>query len=48
MWVCGLFGLESERPQAWQCEVFAAKMADVTDADKLVTEASLKDEKGAR
>jgi hypothetical protein len=28
--------------------VFAAKMADVTDADKLVTEASLKDEKVTR
>ena len=46
MWVCGDIVRLFRRPQAWQCEVLAAKMADVTDAEKPVTHASSKDEKG--
>jgi hypothetical protein len=45
MWVCGRFGLEPELLQAWQCKVLEAKMAKVTDAEKLVTEPAFKDEK---
>ena len=48
MWVCADIARKFPGAQAWQCKVFAAKMADVTDADELVTEPSLKDVKGAR
>jgi hypothetical protein len=39
------FRLEAERAQAWQCEVFAANMAYMTETDKPDTEPSLKDKK---
>jgi len=45
MWVCGDIARKFPGAQAWQCEVFAAKMADVTDAYKPVTEPTLKDGK---
>jgi len=43
--VCADIARKFPGAQAWQCEVFAAKMADVTDVDKSVTEPSSKDEK---
>jgi hypothetical protein len=40
MWVCADIVRKFLGPQAWQCEVFAAKMADVSDGGKSVTDAS--------